>query len=116
MIRTKVVQPDSVLNVDGQQIPYLSEEGFMEEAADIIRFTYLAGGGYTVQTKRYPVGANQSITLGCVIQWWSHTQQSSRAQPEQVAGLDDPSPEEHEAALEEMESAVEELDGEPVER
>lgn len=112
MIRQKVLRPDAVLQTDDGPIPYLSREALEEALLEMAPLLELMGGGLTIQTKRYPSGQpNESVTMGAVIQWWSHSQRTSKPQPEEHGELDDPTPEQFEAQLE----AEGEREPEPVE-
>lgn len=101
MIRQHLVRPDAVMQAPTGQVPYVSRETLQEEILRALDVAEFAGGGFTYQAKRYPTGVpHESVTTGAIIQWFSHTQGSSKTQPEQHEPLADPTPEQLEDQLE----------------
>jgi hypothetical protein len=136
-IRTRAVYPDTAYVLpDGETIAIVSEDALLDEAVSMLRVAYRLGGIVQVVQDRAKTGVpNEMVTVGALVQWRDRTDAKPQPEPavaarsvewgddptpDEIAALDeplgpdeleDPTPEQLEAALEdEAMPATEELE------
>jgi hypothetical protein len=97
-VRSKLVRPDSVLDTEEGQLPFVSNQAFFEAVMDAATTAAFAGGNFRVVTQRRKTGIpNEAVTVAAWVEWESHTR--AKPQPEDTI---DPDP-----LVEEMERQAE---------